>query len=116
MKTKSICLKIIPVCLALPLILTGCESMKSFFGDSSPPAGYGSSYPAVDKHTHNQYQPAVDTENKTVTKASSREKAAASQSGAEGSTVLVPVSTDKKTEAGTVTTPAVPSSAPTVGQ
>lgn len=110
---KSICLKIIPLCLAVPFILTGCESLTEFFSDSSPHAGYGSSYPA-DKRSRTQYNAAAGTENSPSTKASSGSKA--SQSGTEATTVLVPVSAEKKTEAGAVTTPAVPSSAPTVGQ
>ena len=111
---KMINKKILPACLLLPLMLTGCDDINSFFGGSSSPrhAGYDSGYSSSHSRSKNsQNAVADDSASKAVTKTTS------SQSGAEAAAVTTPASsTDKKTVTGTVAAPAVPSLAPTVGQ
>ncbi|OGV51780.1 MAG: hypothetical protein A3F46_04340 [Legionellales bacterium RIFCSPHIGHO2_12_FULL_42_9] len=123
MKTIPVILKVMPAVVALPFLLTGCEDLKSFFGDTSQSPGYDSSYSSPDSQTKNHAASTTninsdETKHSTSegTKHRSSEETTDSQSGTAATTVSAPVGPDKPTVKGTVDAPVVPSMAPTVGQ
>jgi hypothetical protein len=115
MKIKTIGVKLIPVCVVLPFLLTACQDINSFFGGSSSHnPGYDSNYSSTKAHTGHKPQNVSTDYSNEASKASV--KTTASESGTAATTVSSPVATEKKGVTGTVDTPAVPSMAPTVGQ
>ncbi len=111
MKKTSKLLKTSSIVVALPLLLTACESMNALFGDSSRPSDNTSSYSAPESKTNKSAPVNVQAE-----KAKPAYKGTAVPSGTVAATVSAPVSTERKTATGTVEAPVVPSTAPTVDQ
>lgn len=131
MKKIPVILKIIPVTFAIPFLLTACEELKSLFGDSSRSSGYDSSYSSQASPAKNKSAPTKSVKPEVMPSPYSKETttttnqsgtvttdgaAASGTDGAAAATANSPISTETKTNTGTVDAPIVPSTAPTVGQ
>ena len=105
--------KLSPVLMLLPLVLTGCQEWNGMFNEdahSNYDTGYSHATSYDVKTTQNK---STDGSTPAVKKASST---SADQSGAAGAVVTTPASTERKGSGVPLDAPAVPSTAPTVGQ
>ena len=114
MKKLTPLIKLATVSILMSMCLTGCQDFDGMFGGDSGRSSDGTSYSG-----HSGYHAKAANQNTSTdaTKATPKKvSASASQSGTAAATASTPAASPQKGTGVPLNAPAVPSTAPTVGQ